>query len=176
MKKKRFLFSLGLILFFHTSQAQLIMIDGETGEYKYEDVVTVSGVSQNQLINKASKWLELYYQNNDPIQIDSAQIKKIGFKKLHWKFIKKTIPLDIFIDVSIKVKNGKYKYEFSNFQMGKKVYGEIDATDLNIYIERFPEQYQIYIEEPIDAELTKAIASLEFFIRNGKLENDEDDW
>ncbi len=176
MTKKRALFSLGLILFFYVSQAQLIMIDGETGEYKYEDIVKVDGTTKSQLISKAKKWLELYYNSNDPIRIDSAQIHKLGFKKLKWEFVKKTIQIEIFFDINIKVKNNKYKYEFSNFKIGKRDYAGIDVIDLKIYIERFPEKYQIYIEEPVDSELTKAITSLEYFILNGKLEANDDDW
>ena len=36
--------------------------------------------------------------------------------------------------------------------------------------------YQISVEEPIDAEITKAIESLKYYIDNGHMEVAEDDW
>jgi hypothetical protein len=67
-------------------------------------------------------------------------------------------------------------YTISNFRVGKTVNGNIDAYPLKIYIERFPTKYQISIEEPIDAEITKALESLKYYILNKKLKDDTDDW
>ena len=47
---------------------------------------------------------------------------------------------------------------------------------LKTYIERFPTDYQILIEEPIDTEMTKAIGSFNYYILNNKMETYEDDW
>ena len=176
MKKRRFLLPLALILFFHVSQAQLIMIDGETGEFKYEDVVQVAGISKTQINQRAKKWLNVYFEKNDSIESDSLSVHKTRSYKFTWKLIKKPIAIELFYDVTIKIKDNRYKYDFSNFQIGKEVLGSIDAIDLKTYIDRFPHEYQIYIEEPIDTEITKAIASLEYFILNGKIEEEEDDW
>jgi len=176
MKKRRFLLPLALILFFHVSQAQLIMIDSETGEYKYEDVVQAAGLSKNQIHERAKKWLQVYYQKNDSIESDSSSVHKLRSYEFSWKLIKKTITIKMFFDVMIKVKDSRYKYDFSNFRIGKEVLGSVDAIDLKTYIDRFPHEYQIYIEEPIDTEITNAIASLEYFIVNGELKVEEDDW
>jgi len=176
MKKKRFLITLTLILFFHLSQAQLIMIDGETGEYKYEEVVSAQGKSKHEIQSLADQWVDLYYQNSFDKSIDSISLRKQGHNKLEWNFINKNIPINVFFDIEIKTKDGRYKYSFSNFKIGKIINGEIDSSDLKIYIERFPKKYQNSIEEPIDEEITKAIASMDFYIKNGKIEDDEDDW
>ena len=56
------------------------------------------------------------------------------------------------------------------------VKGDLQAIDLKTYIERFPSEYQILVEEPIDTEMTKAISSLSFYITNNKMEPTEDDW
>jgi Domain of unknown function (DUF4468) with TBP-like fold len=176
MKKRRFLLPLALILFFHIAQAQLIMIDGETGEYRYEDVVQVKGITKKQIQERAKKWLNVYYKTNDSIQTDSSSVNYLSSFEFSWKFIQKTISLELFYDVTIKTKENRYKYDFSNFRIGKKIRGNIDAIDLETYINRFPKTYQIYIEEPIDTEITKAISSLEYFILNNKVEKKEDDW
>lgn len=176
MKKRRFLLPLALILFFYTAQAQLIMIDGETGEYRYEDVVQVKGITKKQILERAKKWLNVYYKTNESIKEDSSSVYQLRSYEFSWKFIKKTIPLELFFDVTIKTKENRYKYDFSNFRIGKETHGNIDAIDLETYINRFPKTYQIYIEEPIDNEISKAILSLEYFILNDEIEKEEDDW
>jgi len=176
MKKRRFLFSLSLILFFHISQAQLIMIDGESGEFKYEEVVAAEGLSQDQIKERANKWLNTYYKSLDSIGIDSTKIRAKTSFRFSWKFIKKNIPLELFFDITVKTKDNRYKYDFSNFEIGKRTNDNIDSDALAKYINRFPKQYQIFIEEPIDTEITKAISSLKYFILNQKLDNDEEDW
>ncbi len=176
MKLKRLILPLVIILFSYVSNAQLIMIDGETGDYKYEDVVTADGISKAQILERANKWTKEYYEFNSPIETDSmgfAEMVKFEFK---WKFIQKYIPIELFYDITIKAKDNRYKYTISNFKTGKTVNGNIDAYPLKTYIERFPTKYQINIEEPIDAEITKVLESLKFYILNQKLQNIKDDW
>ncbi len=157
-------------------QSQLLMIDGETGEFKYEDVVAVEGISKSKILERAKKWITVYYKTNDSILMDSTKVHKLSSYEFKWKLIKKDIPIELFFDVTIRSKDNRYKYDFSNFKIGKKIQGNVDAMDLKTYIDRFPHEYQIYIEEPIDTEITNAISSLEYFILNEKLKVEEDDW
>ncbi|MDH3322815.1 MAG: DUF4468 domain-containing protein [Flavobacteriaceae bacterium] len=173
--KKLLLFPL-IALFCFVAQAQLIMIDSETGDYRYEDVVSVEGISQDQIKERAQKWMQLYYQPIDSIKIDSSSVSQKNTIRFNWKFIKKSIPIELFFDVTVKCKDNRYKYDFSNFEIGKITNGHIDGYDLKIYIERFPTRYQIFIEEPVDTEMTKAIESLEYFVTHGKLNADEENW
>ena len=69
MKKEKLLFIIVLILVAQLSQAQLIMIDSETGEYNYGDIVMAGGASQQQIQVRAKEWLELYYPENDSIKV-----------------------------------------------------------------------------------------------------------
>jgi hypothetical protein len=152
------------------------MIDGETGDYKYEDVVSVDGISKSQILERSNQWIKEYYNESTPVQTDSmgnSEMVKFGFK---WKFIQKYIAIELFYDVGVQAKDNRYKYTISNFRVGKTVNGNIDAYPLKIYIERFPTKYQISIEEPIDAEITKVLESLKYFILNKKLKDDTDDW
>ena len=176
MKKEKLLFILAFILFVQLSHSQLIMIDSETGEYNYQDVITASGISQQQIQVRAKEWLDLYYPENDSIKVLDTSLYKTGTTNFEWRLIQKYIPVTIFYDIEIKTKDNKYRYEFSNFREGKMNGGEIDAKDLKVYIDRFPTRYQIYIEEPIDTEITKAISSLDYFIMNGTVEDVDDDW
>ncbi|MEN8124085.1 MAG: DUF4468 domain-containing protein [Bacteroidota bacterium] len=173
---KKIILSSILFLFFYISSAQLIMVDGETGEYKYEEVIKVEGVSKQQIVERAEKWTNLYYKDSK-ITIDSAgTLRKLANYNFSWIFISKNISLQLFYDVEIKTKDNRYKYTFSNLKIGKIVLGELDAVELKNYIKRFPTKYQINIEEPIDAELTKAALSLENYITTQEFEKVDDDW
>ena len=176
MKKRKIIVPLILFLSFYFGQAQLIMIDGETGEYKYEDVVRAEGINSSEIRTRASAWLKEYYTEIDPIEVDSSSVKQLNTYHYNWKLITKKIDVDLFFDVVIKTKDNRFKYEFSNFRVGKMVKGDLQAIDLKTYIERFPSDYQILVEEPIDTEITRAIASLSYYVNQNKMEVDEDDW
>ena len=81
---KRLILTLIIILFSFASQAQLIMIDSETGEYRYEDVVAIEGVSKSQIKERAAKWLHAYHKSTDSISMDSTSIhQKNSYKYLN---------------------------------------------------------------------------------------------
>jgi len=176
MKKRKIIIPLILFLSFFVSSAQLIMIDSETGEYRYEDVVRAEGISSAEINQRAKTWLSQYYTEIAPIVEDSVSIQQLNSYSFTWKLIKKAIDVELFFDVTIKFKDNRFKYDFSNFRVGKMIKGDLQAISLKTYIERFPTEYQIYIEEPIDEEMTKAISSLTYFINNNKIEVHEDDW
>jgi hypothetical protein len=176
MKKRKIIFPLILFLSFYFGQAQLIMIDSETGDYRYEEVVRAPGISGSEIKERAGNWLKNYYRPTDSIATDSLGVNLLGTYHFRWKLITKDIDVNLFFDVSIKGKDNRYKYDFSNFRVGKMVKGDLQAIALKTYIERFPSDYQILVEEPVDTEMTKAIASLNYFINNNKMEVYEDDW
>lgn len=165
-----------MFLSFYLGQAQLIMIDGETGEYEYEEVVEAPGLSKDQIKQRAMKWLSIYYSSEDSVRTDSAGVTRLCSNKIKWVLIRKGIDIEMFFDVNIKTKDGRYKYAFSNFREGKMVLGELQSIPLKTYINRFPQTYQISIEEPIDSEIMKAINSLMLYIETNEMEVSEDDW
>ena len=176
MNKRKIIIPLILFLSFHFVQAQLIMIDSETGEYRYEDVVRAEGVSSSEITNRAKAWLTNYYTKIDSITSDSSSVKQLNTYHFEWKLITKRIDVDLYFDVTIKAKDNRFKYDFNNFRVGKMAKGDLQAIDLKTYIERFPSDYQILVEEPIDKEMTKAIGNLSYYINNNKMEVEEDDW
>jgi hypothetical protein len=176
MKKRKIIIPLILFLSFYVSSAQLIMIDGETGEYRYQDVARAEGISSGEINQRAKTWLSKYYTEIAPIVEDSVSIQQLNSYPFTWKLISKDIDIVLFFDVTIKCKDNRFKYDFSNFRVGKMTKGDLQAISLKTYIERFPTEYQIYIEEPIDKEMTEAISSLTYFVTNNKIEVQEDDW
>lgn len=176
MRKRKIIIPLCLFLSFYLGQSQLIMIDGETGEYRYEEVVEAPGLSAGQIRERAEKWLSTYYVSEDSLHLDSTGVSRLCSSKIQWKLIKKNIHIETFFDVNIKAKDGRYKYDFSNFREGKMVRGDLQDMALKTYISRFPEAYQISIEEPVDNEMVNAINSLKYYIANGQMEVSAEDW
>ncbi len=152
------------------------MIDSETGEFKYEEIVQAAGMSKDQIKERAQRWLNEYYASEDSIRSDSTGINRLCSSQIDWTLIKKKISIEVFFDVNIRFKDGKYKYAFSDFREGKMVRGDLQSMSLKTYIDRFPTAYQISIEEPIDTEMTQAINSLKYFVANGTMEKPEEDW
>ena len=152
------------------------MIDGETGEYRYEDVVRAEGISSGEIRERVKTWLSNYYEPIETIREDSISVKQLNTYKFQWTLIRKAIDVELFFDVTVKVKDNRFKYDFSDFRVGKMIKGDLQAITLKTYIERFPESYQIYIEQPIDEEITRAIESLTYFVNNNKMYVEEDDW
>ncbi|MGB5384375.1 MAG: DUF4468 domain-containing protein [Lutimonas sp.] len=173
---KRLIFSLIFIFISTNIQAQLIKIDSETGEFKYEEVIQADGQTKDKLLEKSETWISQYYKDalikNDTAFSANATVP-FSFT---WKFISKPIPVTLIYDVEIKVKDNRYKYAFTNLRIGKVYKDEIDAISLKTYMERFPQKYLLALEEPIDAELTKAITSLENYIITGKMNQTEEEW
>ena len=176
MKKRKIITPLILFLSFYFGQAQLIMIDSETGEFRYEDVVRAEGVSSSEIRSRATSWLSKYYTEIGPIQSDSSSVKQLKTYHFKWKLITKMIDVNLFFDVQITSKDNRFKYDFHNFRVGKFVKGDLQAIDLKKYIERFPHDYHILIEEPIDTEITNAISSLSYYVNNNTMPVEEDDW
>ena len=152
------------------------MIDSETGEYRYQDVARAEGISSGEINQRAKTWLSKYYTEIAPVVEDSSSIQQLNSYSFTWKLIRKNIDVELFFDVTIKSRDNRFKYDFSNFRVGKMVKGDLQAISLKTYIERFPTEYQIYIEEPIDKEMTNAVSSLIYFVNNNKIEVEEDDW
>ena len=176
MTKRKIIVPLCLFLSFYLGHAQLIMIDGETGEYKYEEVVQVSGLSKNEIKQRASSWLSQYYSEVDSVRSDSAGVYRLCQQPIKWTLIRKDIHINVFFDLSILVKDNRYKYVFENFREGKLVRGDLQSMKLQTYIERFPQVYQIDAEEPVDTEIMNAIESMNYSILNGTMQKPEEDW
>ena len=118
MIKRKVIIPLFLLFSFYMGKAQLIMIDSETGEFKYEEIVQEAGMSKDQIRERAQRWLNQYFTSEDSIHLDSTGVTRLCSSKIDWTLIKKKISIEVFFDVNIRFKDGKYKYAFSDFREG----------------------------------------------------------
>lgn len=176
MVSKRLIVSLVFIFVSTISKAQLVKIDSETGEHKYDEVVQAEGLASAQLLGRAKKWTDTYYPDTDSSLDSVGGVKRVCTYKFSWKLGSKTIPITLIYDMDIKVKDNRYRYIFSNFRVGSSAQGDIQAISLAKYIIRFPERYHMTIEEPIDTHITKSITSMDNYMKTEKVVVEDDNW
>ena len=88
MKKRKIIAPLILFLSFYFGQAQLIMIDSETGEFRYEEVARAEGISSSRDQARAKSWLSKYYTQIDSMKTDSSVSNNLTLP-FRWTLIRK---------------------------------------------------------------------------------------
>ncbi len=96
-------------------------IDSTTGKITYTEVVSVDSLANKQeLFSRAREWFaKAYMSSTKVIQMEDKESGKIIGKALiqvYYKFMKQ-LPSGGYINytISIYIKNGKYKYEITDF-------------------------------------------------------------
>jgi hypothetical protein len=105
-----------LIPFFTKAQSDTAII--------YSSVVTVEKVNKDVLFSRAREWFNQTFKDyKSVISIEDKENGELSGKAvMHfdviWQYMGKTaLPVDIEFRVSLKTKDGRYKYEFSDFRV-----------------------------------------------------------
>lgn len=130
----------------------------------YSEVIDVPNVDKNELYIRGREWFNENFKSvNDVLQINDKETGELVGKayfqvaceyELMGKSVK--VPAGVFFQISIWVKEGKYKYEFKNFNVpGSKDmsslmigFGAITSSDVTDYkFRNLPEKRmnQIYL-------------------------------
>ena len=133
------------------------------GRVNYSNVLEVNEISQVELHGRARNWLlstdyiqnEISYSDDKYKQIDS----KSFFKELWGPNYFSELYTEIYYTVNFKFRNGRYKYEITNFIIKKNG----TETQLEIFkMERKKNmKYNKLFYEKIDSEIKKIITSIE---------------
>lgn len=92
------------------------------GEITYTDVVKVDSISSQKLFIRGKKWFsETYNSAKDVIQFSDKEAGEImgrGFFETHWSatFYSAT-PVQIWYEVRLQFKDGRYKYTLTDFRI-----------------------------------------------------------
>jgi hypothetical protein len=111
---------LGLVISFHPSQAQDVMLpQDETGHIVFYEVVEADSFTQEELLDNAQEFARktLGKKKIKPVLTDTAGsilVKDASFK-VYEKMITKRIDGIIHYIFKVEVKDGKYRYFFSDF-------------------------------------------------------------
>lgn len=101
----------------------------------FTEVVDVAGVDKKELFVRGREWFNENFKSlNDVLQINDKETGELVGKGyfvvscVYTMMGKRVVPAGVYFQVSIWVKDGKYKYEFTNFN----VPGSHDMTTLMI--------------------------------------------
>jgi len=109
-----------IIMFAIDASAQTWPIDKETNKFTFTEVINVDSATKNDLYLRAREWFAKTYNNSkEVIQVDDKDAGKIYGRGAISVFVTQIgIPHDnglVYYDISINVKDGRYKYTLTNF-------------------------------------------------------------
>ncbi len=159
--------------------SQLPIIDGKI---TYTGVVQVDSLSSEELYKRSKRWFfDTYNSGKDVIQLDDKESGEIigkGFFETYWEssFIS-GIGINVFQTIKVQVKDGRYKYEITDFKVKYYVAPSKYASASNV--DEPLETWNTWREEncnkiraKIDIQVKGLITSFEKFVRT----KPQDDW
>jgi hypothetical protein len=158
---------------------QLPIIDGKI---TYTGVVHVDSLSSEELYKRSKRWFfDTYNSGKDVIQLDDKESGEIigkGFFETYWQssFLG-GISINVYQTIKVQVKDGRYKYEITDFKV--KYFVPASQYTRASNVDEPLETWNTWREEncnkiraQIDLDVKGLIASFEKFVRT----KPQDDW
>jgi len=116
---KKLLLALLLLPFIAVSQEINIPIDTTAQKISYSEVVKVDGATKDQLYTRSREWFARTFKSaKDVLQMDDRAAGKVidkGYTQGSFVMLLSAMKFDIWYTVSITGKDGRYRYEVSDF-------------------------------------------------------------
>lgn len=145
----------------------------ENGVITYSDVMKVDGVSQQELYKRAKRWfVKTYKSAKDVTQYDDVnnEISGKGIFVVNWQVtFYGTMPLNVRHAIRFEFKDGRYKYEISQFTT--RTGGAVNETKLEDWSKSRPKNTQ-KVYNDINNEVMGLITSFRDYIATPP----KDDW
>lgn len=154
----------------------IVPIDSSTKEVEYSAIIKVEGISKDELYNRAKEWFVITYNSaQDVLQMDDKSAGKIigkGTSSGKYKFMMSNTDYYLNYTLSVTVKDGRYRYEFSQFTvetLGK--YSSGGRSSINQYLPSYKNEKGILysaskkIIPHMDTMVKETAASLESFMK-----------
>lgn len=175
MKKAVLFFTLVWLAFY--GRAQQLPTDPATGKIMFSEVVTVEGATKKELHDNALAWVATAF-NSGPgvLQLDTEdRIVIKGNTTYNINTVAGAAPSRLFFMATIEFKDGRYKYETTNFSdNGSTPIEKITLNPAVIY--RKDGTIRAFNRPTVDA-LTKAMQDLNNDIKKGMVSNSKkSDW
>lgn len=94
-------------------------LDSSTNKVIYSSVINVEGINKEELYNRAKEWFVVTYNSaKDVLQMDDKVAGKIigkGTSRGQYKFMLSNTSYYLNYTLSVTLKDGRYRYEFSQF-------------------------------------------------------------
>ena len=140
MKRILFLFAVSIIIIISPAQqVDSYVIEGrnifpldENGKITYSEVVNADSITSDELFVRAHTWFANSFKSaNNVIQLNDKEAGRLigkgnldaGIPKSNSGIIKSGILVFVYFTVDIQVKEGKYKYTFTDLYCTSAAYG-----------------------------------------------------
>jgi len=134
------------------------------GKVAYTNIIKVDSVSKDEIYNRAKHWLAYNYDN---FKIDSKD-ELICRGYIHVGYAR------IWETMTIKIKDGRYKYEITNFQVIMHDVSNGSSMEIDAPLEKYHSILGLGEKmgfKNIDDQISKLIESLEEAIKTEKVDN-----
>lgn len=153
----------------------------------YTEVIQIPAATKEQLFIRARQWFnETFKSAKDVLQINDKQTGELAGKGYIKSFCSYRLngtensdPITVHADIAIYVKQGKYKYEFTNFYVLK--YDNSGPDDLGVlrsdnnttykhilFVNGKPCETFIKVHEPLNIIMTDLVESLKNYMSSKK--------
>lgn len=156
---------------FGQNETPSLPIDTETNKIMYTEVIRVdSSVTKDILYSKAREWFAIAFKSsNDVVQLEDKENGKIigkAIMNVYYKSMGREYPSKIRYSIAIQVKDGRYKYEITDFihetdgvceemiNTKKKVMGVSLQKNYNFYLNQL-DSYSKSLASDIKATMNK---------------------
>jgi len=130
----------------------------------YTNIIKVDSVSKDEIYNRAKHWLAYNYDNfkiDNKDELISRGHIQVGYAQI-WQTI------------TIKIKDGRYKYEITNFQVIMHNVSDGSSVEVDAPLEKYHSIFGLGDKngfKNIDNQISKLIESLEEAIKTEKVDN-----
>ncbi len=167
-----------LILIAGYAKAQSLPTDPETKKITYQEAITLEGISKSDLFERAKNWMTETYKTNK-FDLENATEGKVQHEgyftiMLTYDFKYKT-EYDVLYNLTMQVKDGKYRYIITDFKIYNSKNGRKTAEGLEGYYAKARTSNKPEIVNQVTAELNKLTTELKTAMETGK-QKDKSDW
>jgi hypothetical protein len=137
--------------------------DPDSKKFSYTEVVNLDTTSQKTMFSRAVSWFETKFktQSLDLKNEGEGKVSHKGSFPASYKYMSFVMEVSILYNVTISVKDGKYKYEFTDFNFSSSNQGTTSTRTLESYDEmKGQDKTKKQIYEKVDTEVKSMIEDI----------------
>jgi hypothetical protein len=179
MKKTRLaiMSMVALMATYSLSIAQLA-VDPETKKFQYQETVTLDSLDKNQIYERAVDYMTNQFKTNK-FDVNDKTNMKLGHEgnfPVSYKYdFKYTSNNTVTYQITLNVKDGKYRYTITDFKIYDDKLGPKTAQPLELSYQKMKTDTKKEFSNKFTTEINKLIADLKLKMSAQKKE-DKEDW
>jgi hypothetical protein len=146
--------------------AQTLPRDPETNKFTCEEIVQVDSASTRNLFDRGALWLERQFktQQLNVRNIESGILSHNGSFPVSFVYAGRTQENQMLYTLTIAIKDGRYKYTFTDFILSENATGTTRSVTLESYCDqkgnKATRRVQGEYQQQVDAEVKKIATDL----------------